>query len=106
MYELRVTVTEILGHCPAHQPMKVGDSFTVQNGDLYTPRDDQYVCLWALQSIMSLPPAKECCILEREDAKWIHRTHYVQCPDPEGRVIFKVERREMIVDVVRCEDSG
>ena len=100
MYELRVTVTEILGHWPAHQPIKVGDSFTVRNGDLYAPEDDQYVCLWALQSTLSLLPAKERSSVEKDDGTWILRTHRLQSPDPQGRVIFKVERRERIPQVL------
>ncbi len=100
MYELRVRVTEILGHCPARQPIRVGDSFTVQNGNLHIPGDDQYICLWALQSIMSLLPAKESSVVEEKDGKWRCLTHDVQCPDPEGGVIFKVERRDRVADVV------
>jgi carbon-monoxide dehydrogenase iron sulfur subunit len=96
MYELRVTVAEILGHCPARQVVKVGDTFAVRNGDLCIPGDDQRICLWALQSIMSLLPARECAIVEKGDGKWARQTHHVQCPDPDGKVIFRVERRERL----------
>jgi uncharacterized repeat protein (TIGR04076 family) len=106
MYELRVTVTEILGHCPAHPFIKVGDSFVVHNGDLYLPGDNQRLCLWALSSIMSLLPPKECSLVEKPDGRWIQRTRFPQCPDPEGRVIFRVESREKVAHPVWRQGSG
>jgi uncharacterized repeat protein (TIGR04076 family) len=35
---------------------------------------------------------KEREIAEDRSEDWMWRVHHVQCPDPEGRVIFKVER--------------
>jgi uncharacterized repeat protein (TIGR04076 family) len=89
MYELRIGVTKVLGTCTADPPMKAGDYFTVRDGDIRIP-EGGYVCMWALQSILPLIPPKERKIAEAED--WLWRVHHAQCPDPNGRVILKIER--------------
>ena len=91
MYELKVGVTKVLGRCTADPPMKPGDYFTVRDGDIRIP-EGGYICLWALQSVLPVITPKEREITEQEDEDWMWRVHHVQCPDPEGRVIFKIER--------------
>ena len=91
MYELKVSVTKVMGTCTADPPMKRGDSFTVRDGDIRIPAGG-YVCMWALQSLMPMLPAKERESAEARDADWMWRVHHAQCPDPEGRVIWKIER--------------
>jgi uncharacterized repeat protein (TIGR04076 family) len=44
MYELKVTVTKVLGTCTADPPMKPGDNFTVRDGDIRIP-EGGYICL-------------------------------------------------------------
>ncbi|MFQ6016439.1 MAG: TIGR04076 family protein [Anaerolineae bacterium] len=92
MYELKVTVTKVLGQCSSDPPMKPGDYFTVRDGDIRIPEEGQHICLWALQSIIPLLPSKERHIVERREEDWMWRVHHIQCPDPNGRVIFKIER--------------
>jgi uncharacterized repeat protein (TIGR04076 family) len=36
---------------------------------------------------------KEREIAEHKDEDWMWRVHHVQCPDPEGRVIYEIERK-------------
>lgn len=91
MYELNVHVTKVMGACTADPPMKPGDSFTVRDGDIRIPAGG-YVCMWALQSLMPMLPAKERESAEPRDEDWMWRVHHAQCPDPEGRVIWKIER--------------
>jgi uncharacterized repeat protein (TIGR04076 family) len=91
MYELRVGVTKVMGMCTADPPMKPGDYFTVRDGDIRIPAGG-YVCLWALHSLMPMLPAKERETAESRDEDWMWRVHHAQCPDPEGRVIWKIER--------------
>ena len=90
MYELKITVTKVLGACTADPPMKPGDCFTVCNGDIRIPAGG-YVCLWALQSLLPLITPKEREIAEDKSEDWMWRVHHAQCPDPDGRVIFKIE---------------
>jgi len=91
MYELRVTVKKVMGKCTATPPLKPGDGFTVSDGDIRIP-DGGYICIWALQSLMPLITPKEREIVEKEDEDWMWRVHHAQCPDPDGRVIFEIER--------------
>ncbi len=91
MYELKVAVTKVLGECTAAPPMKPGDYFTVRDGDIRIP-EGGYVCLYALQSILPLITPKEREICEEKDQDWMWRVHRAQCPDPKGRVIFKIEQ--------------
>jgi carbon-monoxide dehydrogenase iron sulfur subunit len=91
MNSLKVTVTKILGECTSTPPMKAGDFFTVENGDIRIP-DGGFVCAWALQNILPLLPAKERRISERRTDDWMWHTHHVQCPDPKGRVVFRIEK--------------
>ena len=91
MYELKVTVKKVMGTCTADPPMKPGDSFTVSDGDIRIP-EGGYICLWALQSLIPVLTPKEREISEDKDNDWMWRVHHAQCPDPNGRVIFKIER--------------
>ena len=91
MYELKIAVTKVLGACTADPPMKPGDYFTVRDGDIRIP-EGGYICLWALQNLLPVITPKEREILEEKDEDWMWRVHHAQCPDPEGRVIFKIER--------------
>jgi uncharacterized repeat protein (TIGR04076 family) len=91
MYELEIAVTKALGTCTANPPMVRGDYFTVRDGDIRIP-EGGYVCVWALQSILPLIPAKEREIPEGKGDDWMWRVHHAQCPDPNGRVIFKIDR--------------
>ena len=99
MYELKVSVSKVMGTCTANPPVKPGDYFTVRDGDIRIP-DGGYICLYALQSLLPIIPSKERKIAEDKDADWMWRIHHVQCPDPAGRVIFKIERVGEIVGEV------
>ncbi len=91
MYELKISVRKVMRECTAHPPMKPGDYFLVSDGDIQVPAGG-YICLWALQSLMPLITPKERKIDERKDEDWVWRVHHAQCPDPKGRVIFRIER--------------
>ena len=91
MYELKITVQKVMGTCTGNPPMMPGGYFTVNDGDIQMP-EGGYICMWALQSLMPLITAKEREIAEENDEDWMWRVHHVQCPDPKGRVIFKIER--------------
>jgi uncharacterized repeat protein (TIGR04076 family) len=95
MYELEITVTKVLGNCTAHPPMKPGDSIRVWDGGLSIP-EGGWICLYALQSLMPLIPAKEREVLEDRDEDWLWRVHHAQCPDPDGRVVFRIDQRQRL----------
>jgi len=91
VYELKITVKKVMGECTADPPMKPGDYFIVSDGDIQIP-EGGYICLWALQSLVPLITPKEREVAEKQDEDWMWRVHHAQCPDPKGRVIFKIER--------------
>ena len=96
MFELKITVSKVMGECTAHPPMKPGDHFTVSDGVIRIP-EGGYICLWALQSLIPLITPKERAIAEEKDQDWMWRVHHAQCPDPKGRVVFKIEQVGKIV---------
>ncbi|MFO7815657.1 MAG: TIGR04076 family protein [Halanaerobiales bacterium] len=87
MYDLKIVVETIEGFCDL--PMKKGDYFTVKGGKIEIP-ENQHICLWALQSLMPIIPAKQREVNEEND--WIPHTKRLTCPDPKGRVIFRIDR--------------
>jgi len=91
MYELKISVNEVLGVCTAEPPMTRGQYFTVSNGDIRIPQGS-YVCAWALHSLLPVITPRERKILESEEDDWMRLAHQVQCPDPDGRVVFEIER--------------
>lgn len=87
MYDLRIVVDEVKGFCD--MPMKVGDYFEVHAGRIIVP-PGQHICMWALQSLMPFFPVKQRDSLEKND--WIPYTKRISCPDPNGMVIYRIER--------------
>ena len=94
MYDLRVTVDEVKGFCDL--PMKPGDYFEVRGGRITIPTGG-HVCLWALAALIPMFPAKQRNSGEPND--WLPRTSRMSCPDPDGMVIYRIERLE-------ADDSG
>ncbi len=95
MYELKVTASKVLGTCTADPQVKVGDYFTVRDGDIRIP-EGGFICIWALQAMLPVLTPKEREIAEDDGEDWMGRVHHVQCPDPNGRVIYKIERTAKI----------
>ena len=92
MYDLRVSVNRVLGVCTAQVPMLPGQGFFVHDGRLSFPRGGP-ICIYALQSVLSLLPMKERSSDEEKNEDWLWRVHAAQCPDPKGRVIWRIEQR-------------
>lgn len=91
MRTLKISVSKIVGKCTADPPLIRGESFYVNHGDIFIPGGGS-VCLWALQSLLPLVPAKERKISEQKSQDWMWRVHHIQCPDPDGRVVFRIDR--------------
>ncbi len=87
MTKIKVTVEKIDGSC--NLPMLVGDHFYVEDSRLYIP-EGKYICIWALQSMMPIFP-----ILAVRDAleesHWAKKVRHFSCPDPKGRVLYRLE---------------
>ena len=87
MYDLRVTVEEVRGFCDL--PMRPGDYFEVRGGRIITPAGG-HICMWALAALLPMFPVKQRDIPDEND--WIPTTRHMSCPDPDGRVIYRIDR--------------
>ncbi len=94
MHELWIEVERIEGACSGPVPMVPGTGFLVRNGSLIFPGGGP-ICLYALQSIMPMIPAKERLTDDDSACDWMGRVHHVQCPDPKGRTVWRIEQRAM-----------
>jgi uncharacterized repeat protein (TIGR04076 family) len=90
MAKIKVTVENIGGRCP--RQMQVGDHFYLQDSKLSIPQGKS-ICIFALQSMMLLFP-----LLDERDRlgkdHWINMVEYCICPDPEGKVRYRMEIEE------------
>jgi anaerobic carbon-monoxide dehydrogenase iron sulfur subunit len=87
MHDLRVTVDEVRGFCDL--PMRPGDYFEVRGGRIILPAGG-HICLWALAALLPMFPVKQRDILDQND--WIPTTRHMCCPDPNGMVIYRIDR--------------
>ena len=97
LYDLRVTVERIEGRSVCG--LEVGDSFEVSESSRIRIPDGKHFCIYALQSVLPLLPAKQRR-LPSED--WLEQDMHVCCPDPDERVVMRIER--IGERVLRTED--
>ena len=87
LYDLRVTVERIEGRSVCG--LEVGDYFEVTESSRVRIPDGKHFCLFAMQSVLALLPAK-MRRLAAED--WLEQDSLVACPDPDERLIMRITR--------------
>ena len=87
LYDLRVTVERIEGRSVCG--LRPGDYFELVESSKVRIPEGRHFCLYALQSVLPLIPAKQRR-LPAED--WLERDNLVCCPDPDERVVMRIER--------------
>src|SRR5213592_2306112 len=87
LYDIRVTVERIEGRSVCG--LQVGDYFEVSESSRVRIPEGKHFCLYALQSVLPLIPAKQRQ-LPPED--WLEQATLVCCPDPDERVVMRIER--------------
>src|SRR5438128_8812190 len=87
LYDLRVTVERIEGRSVCG--LEVGDYFELTESSRVRIPEGKHFCLYALQSVLPLLPAKQRR-LPADD--WLERDSLVCCPDPEERVVMRIDR--------------
>lgn len=97
LYDIRVTVERIEGRSVCG--LAVGDYFEVTESNRVRIPEGKHFCLYALQSVLPLIPAKQRR-LSPED--WLEQDNLVSCPDPDERVVMRIER--IGERVLRTED--
>ena len=87
LYDLRVTVERIEGRSVCG--LAVGDYFELTESSRVRIPAGRHFCLYALQSVVPLLPAKQ---RQLDSNDWLERDNLVACPDPDERLIMKIER--------------
>ena len=87
LFDLRVTVDRIEGRSVCG--LAVGDYFDVTESSRITIPPGKHFCMYALQAVMPLLPAKQ---RDLDDGDWLAQDSLVCCPDPEERLIMRIER--------------
>ena len=87
LYDLRVTVERIEGRSVCG--LAVGDYFELTESSRVRIPEGKHFCLYALQAVLPLLPAKQRRLADED---WLERDSLVCCPDPEERLVMRIER--------------
>lgn len=96
LFDLRVTVDRIEGRSVCG--LQVGDYFELTNSSQLRLPAGKHFCIFALQAVLPLLAAKQ---RQLPAADWLERDSLVCCPDPDERVIMRIDRirtRRMTAD--------
>lgn len=87
IYDLRVTVVAIEGRSVCG--LAVGDYFDVVESSRLRLPADKHFCIYALSSVLPLLAAKQRMLADND---WLERDSLVVCPDPDERLIMRIDR--------------
>ena len=87
LYDLRVTVERIEGRSVCG--LEVGDYFELTESSRVRIPEGRHFCIYALQAVLLLLPAKQRRL---PDDDWLEQESLVCCPDPEERLVMRIER--------------
>src|SRR3954463_14765658 len=87
LFDLRVTVVAIEGRSVCG--LSVGDYFELTESSKLRIPAGKHFCVYALNSVLPLLAAKQRQLAAND---WLERDSLVACPDPEERLIMKIER--------------
>lgn len=87
LYDIRVTVVAIEGRSVCG--LDVGDYFEVTESSQLRIPPGKHFCIYALGAVLPLIPAKQRA---GDPDDWMERDSLVACPDPDERVIMRIER--------------
>lgn len=87
IYDLRITVDTIEGRSVCG--LQVGDYFDVVESSKLLIPGHKHFCIYALSAVLPLIAAKQRELAAND---WLTRDSLVACPDPEERLIMRIER--------------
>lgn len=87
LHDLRVTVERIEGRSVCG--LQVGDCFELTESSRLRIPDGKHFCVFALQSVLPFLAAKQRELAEED---WLAQDSLVACPDPDERVVMRIER--------------
>lgn len=85
--DLRVVVDRIEGRSVCG--LRPDDYFEVTESNRVQIPPGRHFCLYALAAVLPLLPAKQRAL---DPSDWMARDSEVACPDPEERLIMRIER--------------
>lgn len=87
LYDLRVTVEHIEGRSVCG--LRPGDYFELTESSRIRIPAGRHFCVYALQAVLPLLPAKQRRL---PDEDWLEQDAFVCCPDPDERLVMRIER--------------
>ena len=87
LYDLRISVNAIEGRSVCE--MKVGDYCELTESSQLRIPEGKHFCIYALSAVLPLLAAKQRELSEND---WLERDSIVACPDPDERLLMKIER--------------
>ncbi|NIV09761.1 MAG: TIGR04076 family protein [Aliifodinibius sp.] len=87
IFDIRVTVDSIEGRSVCG--LEVGDYFEVRESSQLLLPEGKHFCIFALSAVIPLLPAK---MRQLEENDWLEKDFLVACPDPEERLVMRIER--------------
>ena len=87
LYDLRITVERIEGRSVCG--LQVGDYFELTESSRLRLPPGKHFCIYALAAVLPLLAAKQRNL---EATDWLESDSLVACPDPDERLIMRIER--------------
>jgi uncharacterized repeat protein (TIGR04076 family) len=87
LFDLRVIVEKIEGRSVCG--LSVGDYFELTDSSRVRIPPGRHFCLYALAAVLPLLPAKQRQMAAND---WLESDSLVACPDPDERLIMRIER--------------
>ncbi|NDJ53209.1 MAG: TIGR04076 family protein [Chloroflexi bacterium] len=87
LYDLKITVERIEGRSVCG--MQVGDHCTLSESSRLQIPKGKHFCIFALSALLPLLAAKQRAL---DPNDWLSRDAHVACPDPDERLIMRIER--------------
>jgi uncharacterized repeat protein (TIGR04076 family) len=87
IYDLRITVESIEGRSVCG--LQVGDYFELSESCKLRIPPGKHFCIYALNSVLPFLAAKQRVLADND---WLARDSLIVCPDPEERLVMRIER--------------
>lgn len=91
LWDLRVTVESVEGRPVCG--LAPGDYFDVTGSSRLSIPAGRHFCMYALGAVLALLPAKQRALAPDD---WLAGDCLVACPDPEERLVMRIERRRLV----------
>jgi len=91
LYDLKVVVDSIEGRSVCG--MQVGDYFELTNSAEMRIPAGKHFCIYAIAAVTPLLPAKQ---RQLPAGDWLEKDSLVCCPDPEERLVMRIERTRKV----------